>query len=284
MSKTEMLLHSNDLPTGFEYYCGNYQAIPIGRHLSLFFLFLYTSKVISAIISLRAFIHYAINNIKQVNLTSPNALGDLTSLMEFTTSLVFAVGREYCDFCLPRAYLVNYFDMFTARPLIPDRCTYSNSNYLAAIKDSLNQVQQLLNLLICKEQVYSTIILRLIQLLVLIGLNESTFEQRVFDVFRRLYNKNKIFSIYLEEKSCLERLVTVLNDDLKEMSFDSLVIVHYHQISISKFAYLEKYGVKNLTYDSVEGFRSSLRNTGVRIGIGQNFFSRLLSFFDYLVD
>src|SRR6266498_5455504 len=208
MSKTEMLLHSNDLPTGFEYYCGNYQAIPIGRHLSLFFLFLYTSKVISAIISARAFIHYAINNIKQVNLTSPNALGDLTSLMEFTTSLVFAVGREYCDFCLPRAYLVNYFDMFTARPLIPDRCTYRNSNYLAAIKDSLNQVQQLLNLLICKEQVYSTIILRLIQLLVLIGLNESTFEQRVFDVFRRLYNKNKIFSIYLEEKSCLERLVT----------------------------------------------------------------------------
>ncbi len=193
MSKTEMLLHSNDLPTGFEYYCGNYQAIPIGRHLSLFFLFLYTSKVISAIISLRAFIHYAINNIKQVNLTSPDALGDLTSLMEFTTSLVFVVSHEYCDFCLPRAYLVNYFDVFTTKLLILGRYTYSNNNYLAAINDSFDQVQQLLNLLICKEWTYLMIILRLIRLLVLIGLNKSIFERKVLNLFKHLYCTNLFY-------------------------------------------------------------------------------------------
>ena len=159
MSNTKMLSNPKNLPVGFEYYCGNYQAIPVGRHLSLFFSFLYTKNVISAIISMRAFIHYALNNIKQVNLGLLNALGDLVSLMEFTTSLVFAVGHEYCDFCLPQTYLVNYFDMFTTKPLIPGRCTYSNSNYLAAIKDSLNQAQQLLDLLIYEEQDYSMIIL-----------------------------------------------------------------------------------------------------------------------------
>ena len=40
MSKTKILSRPKDLPIGFEYYCGNYQAIPVGRHLSLFFSFL----------------------------------------------------------------------------------------------------------------------------------------------------------------------------------------------------------------------------------------------------
>jgi hypothetical protein len=256
MSKTKILSHPKYLPVGFEYYCGNYQSIPVGRHLSSFFLFLYNQNVISAIISAKEFINYAIKNTQRVNLMLPNALDDLTSLMEFTTSLVLAVDQEYCDFCLPQTYLVNYFSVFTSKPLVPGRRTYSNRNYLAAIKDCFNQVQGLL-LQIVKERTYSMTVLRLIRLSVLIGLNESTLKSKVFNLFNRLYNKNKIFSIYLEENS-FERLVIALHNDLKEMNYDSLVIIHYYLRGTSKFSFLEKYGVRNLTYNSVEKFRSLL--------------------------
>jgi hypothetical protein len=257
MSKTKILSHPKYLPVGFEYYCGNYQSIPVGRHLSSFFSFLYNQNVISAIISAKEFINFAIKNMQRVNLMSPNALDDLTSLMEFTTSLVLAVGQEYCDFCLPQTYLVNYFSVFTSKPLVPGRRTYSNKNYLAAIKDCFNQVQGLL-LQIVKERTYSMTVLRLIRLSILIGLNESTLKSKVFNLFSRLYSKNKIFSIYLEENS-FERLAIALHNDLKEMNYDSLVIIHYYRRGTSKFAYLEKYGVRNLTYNSVENFRSFLQ-------------------------
>ncbi|CAG8603405.1 5443_t:CDS:1 [Funneliformis mosseae] len=261
MSKTKILSHPNDLPVGFEYYCGNYQAVPVGRHLSLFFSFLYSNKVIPAIISSMTFINHTIKNI-EFNLVSIEALGDLTSLLEFTTSLIFTVGQKYCDLCLPRAYLINYFEAFTSKSLIPGRNTYSRKNYLSAINNSIDQVQQLLDLLFCNEQVYLTIILRLIRLLILIGLNESSFAQEILKRFKNIHSKNKIFSTkikkYLEENEFV-RLVEILYNDLKEIRCDSLVIVHHQSKSKSKFAYFEKNGVKSLTYNSIEEFRSSLR-------------------------
>ncbi|CAG8494313.1 1748_t:CDS:1 [Funneliformis caledonium] len=263
MSKTKILSHPSYLPVGFEYYCGIYQMIPVGRHLALFFSFLHTNKVIHAITSSGAFINYAIKNIEKVNLASSDALGELAFLMEFTTSLIFAVGQEYCDFCLPRSYLINYFDVFTVNPLIPGRTIYSRKNYLSVINNSIDQVQQLLDLLFCKEEIYLPIILRLLRLLVLINLNETTFTQKILNLFKHFFSKNKIFSIkiktYLEENR-LVRLVAVLHNDLREMRCDSLVIVRYQSNSISKFAYFEKYdGIKNLTYNSIGKFRSSLR-------------------------
>ncbi|CAG8599352.1 6570_t:CDS:1 [Funneliformis caledonium] len=262
MSKTKILSHPNDLTVGFEYYCGNFQAIPIGRYLSQFFSFLYNNKVISAIISSKSFINYSLKNIKQVNLISSDALGDLTSLVEFTTSLIFTVGQEYCDLCLPRAYLINYFEAFNAKPLIPVRYTYSRKNYLSAINNSIDQVQQLLDLLFCKEQAYLTIILRLIRLLILIGLNESKFVQNILNLFKHIISKYDIFSTkikkYLKEDD-FTSLEIILHNDLKEKFCDSLVIVHHRCISKSKFAFFEKNGVKRLTYNSIEEFRSSLR-------------------------
>ncbi|CAG8633451.1 10410_t:CDS:2, partial [Funneliformis mosseae] len=262
MSKTKLLSHPNDLAVGFEYYCGNYQAIPVGRSLSQFFLFLYTNKVIPAIISSRTFINYAIKNIEQINLTSSDALGDLTSLMEFTTSLIFAVGQVHCDICLPRSFLTDYLDAFTAKPLIPDRYTYSRKNYLFAINNSIDQVRNLLDLLFSKQKIYLTIILRLIRLLVLIGLNESNFVQEILYLFKQTFSKNKIYSTkiqkYLEETNFV-RLVEILYRDLREERYDSLIIVHHNNISISKFACFEKFGVKSFTYNSIEDFRSSLR-------------------------
>ncbi|CAG8526161.1 1855_t:CDS:2 [Funneliformis mosseae] len=233
MSKTKVLAHPNDLTIGFEYYCGNYQAIPVGRYLSQFFSFLYNNKVISAIISSKSFINYALINIKQVNLVSSESLGDLTSLVEFTTSLIFAVGQKYCDLCLPRAYLINYFESFTAKPLIPDRYTYSRKNYLSAINNTIDQVQQLLDLLFCKEQDYLTIILRLIRLLIIIGLNESKFEQNILNLFKQFFSKFEIFSTkikkYLKEDD-FTRLEIILHNDLKEKCCYSLVIVHHQCI------------------------------------------------------
>ncbi|CAG8483606.1 7314_t:CDS:2 [Funneliformis mosseae] len=262
MSKTKVLAHPNDLTVGFEYYCGNYQAIPVGRYLSQFFSFLYNNKVISAIISSKSFINYALINIKQVNLVSSESLGDLTSLVEFTTSLIFAVGQKYCDLCLPRAYLINYFESFTAKPLIPDRYTYSRKNYLSAINNTIDQVQQLLDLLFCKEQDYLTIILRLIRLLILIGLNESKFEQNILNLFKQFISKYEIFSTkikkYLKEDD-FTHLEIILHNDLKEKCCDSLVFVHHQCISQSKFAFIKKNGIKSLKYNSIEEFRFSLR-------------------------
>ncbi|CAG8456098.1 7109_t:CDS:10 [Funneliformis mosseae] len=212
ISKTKILLHPNDLTVGFEYYCGNYQAIPIGRYLSQFFSFLYNNK--------------------------------------------------YCDLCLPRAYLINYFEAFNAKPLISVHYTYSRKNYLSAINNSIDQVQQLLDLLFCKEQAYLTIILRLIRLLILIGLNESKFVQNILNLFKHIISKYDIFSTkikkYLKEDD-FTSLKIILHNDLKEKFCDSLIIIHHRCISKSKFAFFEKNGVKRLTYNSIEEFRSSLQ-------------------------
>ncbi|CAJ0745543.1 7794_t:CDS:10 [Entrophospora sp. SA101] len=179
---------------------------------------------------LEVFIQYAINYTQQVQLDSSDAFGDLLSLMEFTISLIFAASPKYCDFCLPQAYLVNYFKAFTVKPLTMDRqYAYDRENYLAAIDDSFNQVKQFL----LQKECGSNITLRLIQLLVLIGLNESAFAPKIFNLFNHL--NNKIFSPkakkYLTEdymkNDSISRslccLMNTLNDDLKENGFDSLL-------------------------------------------------------------
>jgi hypothetical protein len=264
VSKTKILSHSKNLPIGFEYYEGNDKAIPVGNRLSSFFFHLYFNNVIGAISNIKIFIQYAIDNAQLVNLVTSDAFGDLVSLIEFTTSLIFTVKPEYCDFCIPRAFLINYFEEFTAEPLISDkRHNYNRENYLDFIKNSFDQVQKLLNLLICEEQVYLSIILRLIRLLILIGLNEPNFATKIIILFK--YLKRKVFSTkikkYLEKKS-LEQLINVLCNDLKETGCDSLVIVHHYMKRtkvLSKFSKIEKNSIKKLTYRSIKEFHSSLQ-------------------------
>jgi hypothetical protein len=265
MSKIRRLSTPNKLPIGFEYYDyydGYHRAIPVGKRFSLFYFYLRSHDVIKAIFNIRIFIQYAIDNTQKVNLVTPSAFGDLVSLIEFATSLIFAVSPENCDFFLSRAYLVNYFDIFTAIPLIPKlRDAYNQGNYLAAIMNSFKQIKQLLNLLINKEQIYFTIILRLIRLLVLIGLNEFTYAPRVLSLFKYLNNKISSADIkkYLQQRS-MGPLLNVLHNDLKETDFDSLVIVYYQSEDIpSKFSKLEKHGIIKLAYGSIEGFRSALQ-------------------------
>ncbi|GBB94136.1 hypothetical protein RclHR1_00230014 [Rhizophagus clarus] len=265
VSKTKILSDSNNLPIGFEYYKGHTRAaIPIGNRLSSFFFHLYFNNVISAISNIKIFIQYAIDNAQLVNLVTSDAFGNLVSLIEFTISLIFTIKPGYCDFCIPRAFLINYFEEFTAEPLISNnQHNYERENYLNVIENSFDQVKQLLNHLICEEQVYLSVILRLIRLLILIGLNESKFATKIIIFFKRL--NHKVFSIkikkYLEKKS-LEQLINVLCNDLNETGCDSLVIVHHYmkctQI-LSKFSSLEKSNIKKLTYKSVKDFHSALQ-------------------------
>ncbi|RGB41701.1 hypothetical protein C1646_684951, partial [Rhizophagus diaphanus] len=272
MSKTTKLLNPNNLPIGFEYrdvHNGYHRAIPIGKRLSLFFHHLKFDHVIEAILNIKVFIQYAINKNQKVNLVTSDAFGDLVSLMEFATSLIFAVSPRCCDFFLPRSYLVNYFDTYSAVPLFPK---YDRKDYLTAVKNSFDQVQQLLELLICKERVYLFVILRLIRLLILIGLNESTFITRVFSLFK--YLNNKVFSAkikkYLKQKS-IELLLNVLYNDLKETGCDSLIIVYYQLEDIpSKISKWEKYGITKLTYNSAKNFRSALQQIKSSVVTGEN--------------
>ncbi|CAB5211866.1 unnamed protein product [Rhizophagus irregularis] len=292
MSKTTKLLSSNNLPIGFEYrdvHNGYHRVIPVGKRLSLFFHHLKSDHVIEAISHIKIFIQYAIDNTQGVNLVTSDAFGDLVSLMEFATSLIFAISPRCCDFFLSRAYLVNYFDRFTAIPLIPGnlRRAYNRESYLTAIMNSFDQIRQLLSLLINKEQTHFTIIIRLIRLLVFIGLNESTCASYILNLFKYLDKKfssseiqkfdhrpirdqSYIISKYLEQKT-MELLVNVLYKDLKETDCDSLVIVYYQLEGIpSRFSDWEKHGIIKLAYNSIEGFRSALQQIKSSVNIVEN--------------
>ncbi|CAG8491849.1 5685_t:CDS:10 [Ambispora gerdemannii] len=245
-------------------YSENYLAVPVGTRLSLFFSSLDDNCVLDAIKHVKIFIQYTIDNAELININTQDAFGDLISLMEFKTSLVFAVGPDYCDFCLPRAYLVNYFDAFTVEPLIHNQLCYNRIDYRAEIENTIDQVQQLLDLLIFTGQVYLIIILRIIRLLVLIGLNEPTFATKIFDIFKHRSKslKERVFSPKLEKylnESNMNRLAIILHNDLKEIDCDSLVIVYYNWGGLSKFSNLEQHGIVKLKYITVEEFHFALR-------------------------
>src|SRR5204863_3473416 len=131
------------------------------------------------------------------------------------------------------------------------------------IKNSFDQVQQLLNLLICEEEIYLSIILRLICLLVLICLNEPNFTTRIITLFK--YLNRKVFSVRVKKylkKNSIEQLINVLSNDLKETGCDSLVIVNYysgHSKVLSKFSNLKKNGIMKLTYKSIKEFHLALQ-------------------------
>jgi hypothetical protein len=267
MKKIKYLADPDELQDGFEYYNGNNKnAIPVGNRLSQFFSCLYSGHAIPAIINARGFINYAIDNANKVNMfthddhnnITTGAFSDLVSLMEFTTALIFANGSKHYNFYIPRSYLVNYFDTFTVKPLIPDhRYTSYRKQYSAELEESFNQIDRLINQLICKESVYLTVILRLIRLLVLIGLNESTIMPKITKLFKGLIKE--VYSIkikkYLEINATVE-LKIFLHNDLKETGCDSLVFVQYNQQG-GTIHNSEK--IVKLTYNSIKGFRSALR-------------------------
>ncbi|CAJ0828523.1 6091_t:CDS:10 [Entrophospora sp. SA101] len=249
MSKTKKLSYHDYLPIGFEK-CGNDQAIPVGKQLSLFFENLYKNKVIHAISNAKLFIKYALDNAKLVQLDGPDALGDLVSLMEFKVSLIFMAGPDHYDFCLPRAYLVNFFKAFTMKPLFfkfNQQNTYYKEDYLAAIDHSFKQIKQLL-----KQRGDLSITLRLIRLLVIISLNVSVFAQEIFDFFNHLNNKisSPRAKKYFAEDSSPFHLMNVLSEDLNENGLDSLVIVHYDCGGTSKFFNYESQDIIKLSHSS----------------------------------
>nr|CAG8452440.1 146_t:CDS:10 [Entrophospora candida] len=265
MSKIKELSQPDESLIGFEEYHGYkyYEVIPVGKRLSLFFEHLYKNYVIDAILHANVFIQYALDNAKSVHLDSPNALGDLVSLMEFKVSLVFMASPEYCDFCLPRAYLVNYFKAFTVKPLffnLNQQNAYHIDDYLAAIDHSFKQIKRLL-----QQRGDTKIKLRLIRLLALISLNESTFAQKIFDLFNHLNNKisspraKKYLSEDYMKNSSPFHLMNILSEDLSDYGLDSLVIVHYNCGGTSKFSNYESQDIVKLTYSSIKEFHFALQ-------------------------
>ncbi|CAG8716693.1 5923_t:CDS:2, partial [Racocetra fulgida] len=95
---------------GFEYDQKRRCDVSVGRQLYSFFSCLNFNKVIDAINHAAVFIRYAIDYIRDVCLMdAPESLGDLTSLIEFTISLVFSASPRLCDFCLPQSYLIKRY-------------------------------------------------------------------------------------------------------------------------------------------------------------------------------
>ncbi|RHZ84582.1 hypothetical protein Glove_79g82 [Diversispora epigaea] len=193
--------HSYNSMPGFIYTGRYYESV--AKRLALFVESLRNNFVIKAINYSKNFINYAIENSDQVNIVKSEAFGDLTSLIEFSMFLILASRPGYCDFCLSRSYLVNYYDSFNLNPSLVSK--------------------KLLEAMIYKYKgmYYSTIILRLIRLLVLICLNEPT-----------LTAKN---------------------------GFDSLVMVFYNWGGMSRFSSWEKPGITKISYNSIEEFCSSLQ-------------------------
>ncbi|CAG8751366.1 9856_t:CDS:1, partial [Acaulospora morrowiae] len=190
-----------------------------------------------------------------------DSLGDLISFMEFTTSCIFSARPVHFDSLLPRSYLVNYFYSFGGTPLLPLQYYFKEEHYNNAIDNLFHQTKTLLKMLIHKKIFSPPIILRLIRILVLIGLNEYRLAKMVtysFDMFYPLLHSGR-FRTYLQEDS-MPRLAGVLNNDLKGTGCDSLLIVYYKCGKESRFDDLEKFGIEKLTYNSIEEFRSSLRN------------------------
>ncbi|CAG8521874.1 1680_t:CDS:10 [Paraglomus brasilianum] len=263
VSKTPDLNNLLLLPICFEY--KGRKIVAVGKRLSLFMQFFYSNKTIHAIRNATTFIDYAISNAESVNIVQLDALGDLVSLMEFATSLVFAARPGYCDSCLPRSYLINYY-RDNAYPFFPNQGNqYNTVNYHNAINNAFNQAQQLFHL-IYKFQPYSPTVVRLIRLLVLIGLNECTFESPVLKLFTDIRNQYSCveFRGYVMADN-MTYLARILANDLKATGCDSLVIIH-NSCGPSRFRGLNIYDVKMLSYNSVAGFYSSLDKIVSRVG------------------
>ncbi|CAG8736311.1 29677_t:CDS:2, partial [Racocetra persica] len=251
---------------GFEYDQKRRCYVSVGKHLYSFFYCLNFNKVIDAISHATVFIRYAIGHIRDVfQMDASESLGDLTSLIEFTISLVFAASPRLCDFCLPQSYLVNYFYAFDVKPLLPNvniHNEYNIEDYKSAIGDFFDLSHQLLCELDFTKNYHSPIILRLLRLLILIGYNESICEStsisKVINLFSSMkFSHSEKINRYLKERS-MGLLIKTLINDLRETGCDSLVVVYYRREDISNFAELINDGAKILKYNSSEEFRSSL--------------------------
>ncbi|CAG8510853.1 7653_t:CDS:10 [Acaulospora colombiana] len=251
----------NTLLLGYEFNYGSYKAV--GGRLSLFLLSLKSNDVIAAVMHAKKFIRYAVDNLHDVNLDSSDSLGDLVSLMEFTTCLIFSARLGYFDFILPRSYLINYFYVFNAEPLLPGQHYSDKYKYLGEIKGSFHQIRILLDILVRSQYYHSAVILRLIRLLILVGLNQSELARSMIlnllgDLSTKFYNAE--FKKYLEKNS-MASLVEILNNDIKKTGCDSLLMVYYDSGAKSRFFEWEKkIGITKLSYNSIEVFRSSLKD------------------------
>ncbi|RHZ77053.1 hypothetical protein Glove_186g78 [Diversispora epigaea] len=233
---------------------GQYRNLP-----TLFISSFNSNSMINAISYSDTIIYYAIKNSERAN---PDFFYDLISLIEFTMLLILTIRPGYSKFCLPRSYLINYYYVFNKNPRFPRQKyfnRYNREDYREEIENLFCQVQWLLSKLFFMQYFNPIIILRLIRLMILISLNESTFQSIVLNIFKHLNKKPRAnnFKNYLEKKN-MEDLVYELNFELKKNGFDSLVIIDYNLGNYNEkrqFSFLEELRVTKITYTSVDEFR-----------------------------
>ncbi|RHZ88681.1 hypothetical protein Glove_21g295 [Diversispora epigaea] len=275
IKKKEKSYYYHNYTVGFEN-TGRYflTVQAVAKRLALFVEYIRSNQVIMAIRHSKNFISYSLDNHEEVKIIESEAFSDLTSLMEFTTFLILAARPGYCDFCLPRSYLVNYYDSFDLNPFLiclKSENKYNIITYDQAIKGLFHQAKNLLYLMIYRKKYYTTIILRLIRLLTLICLNESGLTSLVLNLFRSLRNSLHIEK-YNKYLSVTHRghLIGILNNDLKENGFDSLVIIYYNKGGISRFSSLAKSGITMISYRNPDEFYSSLQKITTKEGVESN--------------
>ncbi|CAG8663576.1 10141_t:CDS:1, partial [Paraglomus brasilianum] len=239
---TEESANTKGLPIGFEYNKKGDKVVPIAVRLSKFINHLKSGKMITAIIYAKRFIAYALRFTDEVNLLADQALGDLVSLMEFTTSLAFFTHPERYDFYLPRSYLYDYYTEFSEN--------FFSGNLRLSSQDDERNIESHRNLiwdffwqarhLICilvdhkpidlDQQIALIIVRRLIRVLVLICLNEPSYEAQLVEFLKRCEDKPHLFQNYLN-KTDMESLAKTLDDELKETDFDCLVRIELEGFS-----------------------------------------------------
>ncbi|RHZ88684.1 hypothetical protein Glove_21g290 [Diversispora epigaea] len=263
IKKKEKSYYYHNYTVGFEN-TGRYflTVQAVAKRLALFVEYIRSNQVIMAIRHSKKFIYYSLYNFEQVKIIKFEAFSDLTSLMEFTMFLILAARPGYCDFCLPRSYLVNYYDSFDLNPLLiclKSENKYNITNYDQAIMGLFYQTRKLLYLMIYGKKYYTTIILRLIRLLTLIYLNESKLTSTVLKLFKRLRYLLRIEKCNKYLSAANRGHFIVLNNDIKENGFDSLVIVYYNWGGMSRFSSLVNSGITMISYRNPDEFRSSLQ-------------------------
>ncbi|CAG8508973.1 11648_t:CDS:10 [Diversispora eburnea] len=280
IKKKEKSYYNSNYKIGFEN-TGRYflTVQAVAKRLALFVEYIRSNQVIMAIGHSKKFIDYSLHYSEEVNIIKSEAFSDLTSLLEFTMFLILAARPGYCDFCLPRSYLVNYYESFNLNPrliCLNSENKYNKNNYDQAIKGLYYQAENILNIITndYRKMQYTTIILRLIRLLTLICLNESGFTSFVLDLFKSLRNQLRNKYLLVTNRG---QLVDILNNDLKENGFDSLVIV-YNWGGMSRFSSLVKPGITMISYHDPNEFSSSLQKITTKETVEPNFPNDQLSF------
>ncbi|CAG8492712.1 7239_t:CDS:10 [Diversispora eburnea] len=230
--ETSFITYNSEPGFVYNYTGGYYESV--ARRLALFVEALRINRVITAIRHLKKFIYHSLDYSEEVNIIKYESFSDLTSLLEFTTFLILAARPGPCDFFIPQSYLVNYYDSFNLNPYLiclNSENKYKRITYDKAIKGLYYQAKKVLYII------------------------TKDFRKNLRNQIR-IEKCNKYLLV-----TNRGQLVDILNNDLKENGYDSLVIVYHNWGGMykSRFSSWMKSEITMISYYDIDDFRSSLQ-------------------------